>query len=409
MALRLVLLILCTAAVGLFIFGIGCALWFGVEPAVGPLLVYALAFITIILVAISSASGILRRRRMLLILGNLEKASQLNLPLSRMILAAAQGEKGVLRLRLMALHDRLDAGEPLDQALIHFIPEISLHAVRAIGAGQRMGCLSHVLSGLTRRRSGQDLSLARNLGIYRVYPIVFLAVLWLFLIVVLPKFQGMFHDFKTVLPQPTRFLMDLSHQPSFWWVLLTLAALAPLGRTFQNTFPSFRKISPFGGSVGDRFIWWMPVAGGYVRDRGMADLCDLAAVGVEMGHPLDQTLRDAADAQPSAVMRHRTAAWADAIARGQPIHEAARFAGFPDLFVSMLATVRDSDGLLQVLEFLWRHYEYRFVRTRTVIQAAYVPIVVFLMGAMVALLGVSLLKPMAMMNQHIAGSISGGF
>ena len=75
----------------------------------------------------------------------------------------------------------------------------------------------------------------------------------------------------------------------------------------------------------------------------------------------------------------------------------------------MLATVRDSTGLLQVLEFLFRHYEYRVVRTRTLLQASYVPIVVFLMGTMVALLGVSLIKPLTLLSEHIAIHISGGF
>jgi type IV pilus assembly protein PilC len=326
-----------------------------------------------------------------------------------MILAAAQGEIGTLRFRLMALHDRLDAGEPLDHALTHSVPEIPDHIVRAIAAGQRMGCLPHVLNGLIRHRAGQNGPLVQTFGLYRAYPLIFLAVLLLILVVVLPKFEGIFHDFKLDLPQPTIFLLDLSPESSVWWILLSLAALVPLGWIAQRLIPSSRKFSPFGGALADQIIWWMPVAGSCVRDRGMADLCDLASAGVQMGHPLDQTLRDAAGAQPNTVMRHRVTAWADAVSRGQPIHEAARSARLPDLFVAMLATVRDSTGLLQVLGFLWRHYEYRFLRTRTFLQAAYVPIVVFLMGSMVALLGTSLLKPMAMLNEHLAIHISGGF
>jgi type II secretory pathway component PulF len=65
--------------------------------------------------------------------------------------------------------------------------------------------------------------------------------------------------------------------------------------------------------------------------------------------------------------------------------------------------------LLQVLGFLWRHYEYRFVRTRALLQAAYVPIVVVVMGSLVAVLGASLLRPMAMLSQHLSISVSGGF
>ena len=75
----------------------------------------------------------------------------------------------------------------------------------------------------------------------------------------------------------------------------------------------------------------------------------------------------------------------------------------------MLATTRDSDGLVQVLGFLWRYYEYRFVRARAILQSAYVPVIVFLMGALVAIVGLSLFQPMAMLNEHMAHFVTGGF
>ena len=112
-----------------------------VMPDAAPLLVYALAFLVIVLVAWSRATQLVRRQRALLILGNLEKAVQLNLPMLRMILAAAQSEHGVLRKRLLALHERLDRGEPLDTALADAVPEIPPHIIRAIAAGQQIGCL----------------------------------------------------------------------------------------------------------------------------------------------------------------------------------------------------------------------------------------------------------------------------
>jgi type II secretory pathway component PulF len=127
-----------------------------------------------------------------------------------------------------------------------------------------------------------------------------------------------------------------------------------------------------------------------------------------MGRPLDESLREAAAAQSTAVMRYRTEAWARAVAQGQSMQEAARYARMPELFASMLATVRGNESMLQVLRFLWRYYEYRVSRARAVIQALYVPAVVIGLGAIVALIGVALMQPMAMLSEHIAGQISGG-
>lgn len=381
-----------------------------VMPEAAPLLVYALAFVMIVPVAWSRATQMVRRRRVLLILGNLEKAMQLNLPLPRMILAAAQSEKGKLRRRLLALHDRLDRGEPLDQALADGVPEIPPHIVRAIAAGQQMGCLPHVLRGLIRRHTQHAGPSFQAVGIYGIYPLIIVAVAWLAAIVVFPKYLRIFHDFRLELPPLPRFLMDLfSNQSALLAILFALVALLPLGRLLARAIPSFQRVSPFDGAVGDQIIWWMPVAGGLVHDRGMADLCDLVAVGVEMGHPLNQTLPEAAAAQASAVMRRRAEAWAEGVAQGQSIHQAARSARMPHLFVSMLATTRDSDGLVQVLGFLWRYYEFRFVRARAILQGAYVPVVVFLMGALVAILGLALFQPLAMLSEHLSHYISGGF
>ncbi len=396
-----------SVAVGLGLLFIGYIISF-VEPAAGPVFVYALAFAVIILVAVNTAGQIVRRRRMLLILSNLEKASQLNLPMPRMVLAAATGETGMLRMRLMALHDHLDRGEPLDQALLHSVPEIPRHVVRAIASGERMNCLPHILTRLIRHRTEQTGPYAQTFGIYRAYPIVFFAVLLVVLIYVIPKFEGIFHDFRLEIPQPTILLVSSSPLNTVSWVLLIAIAIVPISQAIQSMFPSFRKISPFGGSLTDQLIWWLPVAGGYVRDRGMADLCDLTSVGIEMGHPRPNPPRHR---RRSAQRRHakshrrlgRRRRPGPAPSRSRPPR------AFTDLFVGMLATVRDSAGLLQVLEFLFRHYEYRFVRTRAVLQASYVPIIVFVMGTMVALLGVALMRPLALLSEHIAIHVSGGF
>ncbi len=381
-----------------------------VMPEAAPLLIYALVFLVIVLVAWSRAMQMVRRRRVLLILGSVEKAMQLNLPLPRMILAAAQSEKGMLRSRLLALHDRLDRGEPLDQALGHAVPEILPDVIRVISAGQQMGCLPHVLGGLIRRHTARVGPSFQAVGIYGIYPLIIVAMVWLASLFVFPRFLGIFRSYHLTLPPTARFLVSLfSNQSALLAILFAVVALLPLGRLLAKAVPSFWRVAPFDGAVADRIIWWMPVAGGLVHDRGMADLCDLVAVGVGMGHPLTETLPQAAAAQASAVMRRRTTAWAEAVAQGQPIYDAARSARMPHLFVSMLATTRDSDGLVQVLGFLWRYYEFRFVRARAILQAAYVPAVVFLMGALVAILGLSLFQPLTMLSEHLSQNILGGF
>lgn len=387
------------------------ALAYGVAvaiPAAAPMLLYAMAFGGMALVSWSSAKAAIRKRRMLLILSHLEKAVNMGLPMPRMIEAAARNEHGLMRNRLIALHDYLDRGEPLDQALLHAVPEIPLSVARAIAAGLHMGCLGHVLEAIMRRQRRDDRTAAPGVGFYWAYPLVLVGVIGLVMVFVIPKYQVIMHEFHIDLPAPTRWLMALADNGTLVALLILVLALIPLGRALTRLFPTARAIQPFGGMFLDQLIWWTPLLGGLVRDRCMADLCDFISAGVEAGYPLNDCLREAAAAQPNAVMRYRAVAWADAVARGQTMHEAARYARMPALFTSMLATVRGDDGLLQVLRFLWRNYEYRFSRARAVAQAAYVPAVVFCFGSFVALVGMSLIQPLARLSEHISRQISGG-
>jgi type II secretory pathway component PulF len=403
-----------SVAVGLTIFAIGYGIAVA-APEAGPLLIYALVFIAILFVAWSGAKAAIRRRRMLLIISHLDKAISMNLPIPRMIETAAKSEQGIIRLRLLALHDHLDRGEPLDTALIYAVPEVPVSVTRAIAAGQRMNCLSHVLQNILRRRQPDPTGGGSGAAFYWSYPIILIAVICLIMVFVIPKYESIFQDFRIDLPETTKNLLGvarfLANDYSFMLVIVLFIALIPLGRALGGLFPFFRIAPPFDGAITDQLIWWTPFFGGAVRDRGMAELCDLVSAGVRAGYPLNDSLRDAATAQSNSVLRYRAGAWAQAVAQGQSMHEAARYARMPELFAAMLATVRNDESLLQVLGFLWRNYEFRFSRARAIAQAAYVPAIVLLFGSLVAFIGCSLMLPISTLMDRLSATVlsSGGF
>jgi MSHA biogenesis protein MshG len=345
-----------------------------------------------------------RRRRAALVLGYVDQAVGLALPLSPMILAAARSETGKTRSRLLQLHEELDRGSDLEDALRRAVPEVRPADLRSIGAAQRLGRLPHMLDRLavpTRR----TLTPASDItALYRVYPVIVLLMALatggvMIPIAVLPKFEKILHDFHQPPPWSTGWMIHLVHQsygliggPLF--ILIGLLALGPLGPYLARLFFPTRQDPPFGGLVRDQLIWWTPVLHGDVRDRGLADLCDFIADAAEAGRPLDQALRNAQQTQANAVMRWRVAQWADAIERGQSIHDAARTAHMPPLVVGMLATVRSVDDLGEVFAFLARYYEFRFSRRRELLRALYVPFIVAAMGAIVLLIALTVFQPM---------------
>jgi len=88
----------------------------------GPFILYSFAFLAMLLMAWSTARLAIRRRRMLLVLNTLSSATRLDLPLSKLLHDAAQGETGLMRNRLLAVHDRLQRGESLEDALLRAAP-----------------------------------------------------------------------------------------------------------------------------------------------------------------------------------------------------------------------------------------------------------------------------------------------
>jgi len=375
-----------------------------------------LAFIVFIAARVIQST---RQRRGAVVLGYVEQAVRLDLPLSPMILAAARTESGKTRQRLLQLHDELEIGQSLEEALRRGVSEIRPSGLRAVGAAQRIGRLAHMLRRLGAPAQRALTPTTELIEIYRVYPVIVLLMALatgglLIPIAVLPKFEKILHDFHQPPPWSTHWLSNLVNSafgpigPPVAFILIGILAMAPLGPYLARLFFPNRADPPFGGLVRDQIIWWTPVLHGDVEDRGLADLCDFLSDAAAAGRPLDQALRQVQQTQANAVMRFRVAQWADAIERGQPLHDAARAAHMPPLMIGMLAAVRSVDDLGDIFSFLARYYEFRFSHRREMLRALYIPFVVAAMGVVVLLIALSVFQPLILMIQAMT-HFPGGF
>jgi type II secretory pathway component PulF len=74
--------------------------------------------------------------------------------------------------------------------------------------------------------------------------------------------------------------------------------------------------------------------------------------------------------------------------------QAAAEAGIPRLIPATLAPARSAEDLAQGLEFLARHYQTRVNRAEILLRAAYIPLVVGVMGICVGFVALSLFQPL---------------
>jgi MSHA biogenesis protein MshG len=340
-----------------------------------------------------------RRRRAAIVLEYIDDAIRLNLPLASAILSAATSEIGKTRLRLLSLHDGLEQGQSLGEAIYRSVPEIPLATVRAIAAADEMGCLSRIMPRLARRATprhqiGGNLDTYYGLYAFGVVLTVMIGIGCLLVCKVMPKFNDILKSFGQPMPWTTRALERMDTPYVSMEVVGVILLVAGLG-----SIRSFR----------DYCISWIPVAGAAARDRGLADSCDFLVDALESGQPMNVAVSHAAEAQSNAVLRRRMRRWAAAMENGQPPRDSARAAGMPVLLSSMLATARGGEDWIQVLAFLARHYENRLSRLREIVRATAVPIMVLVMGAGVLFLALCVFQPMIVLVQANMTHHAGGF
>lgn len=392
------------------LFAVGLAAGFLIAPVFG--YITPLALVVLLPIAVQSVQAV-RRRRGMTALSYIEQAVRLNLPLPRMVEAARRGERGALRRRLADLRELLEAGYPLGEAIAEAVPEVPRRDVALCLAGERLGRLPQTMARINdehrRYASSHDFSAT---AFNRAYPLLMflfvIGILALVAVFVIPKYESIFRDFGQKLPAVTVITMNLAREfgPPLLLLMVVLTLLY-VGRALWEAVRPSRM--DFGVDLGivDRLLWYLPGVHTAVRDRSLADALFVVSDAMEIGTAVDRALHEAAQLRINRVLRERMTEWADEVAGGMPIHEAARRAGLPRLVVGMLATARGPSGAADVMRFLARYYRGRFSRSVALLEGALVPAVVLLFGALVATVALAMFLPMTRLADSL--SLQTGF
>jgi type II secretory pathway component PulF len=366
---------------------------------ISPLIVFLPFALLILAQLVRWLSRHTRRRRAMMVLGYLDQAVRLNLPLGRMLDAAAQSERGILGYRLAHLRDRIAAGEPMQQAIRVAVPEMPPRAVAMVGFGEQIGRLPQLLSHLTRGyvRDQRDSDRPGRLAwLYTLNVLLFLGMITTaMMIFIMPKFEKIFEDFDANLPRVTRDVINVGVWMSgskegqtvpgavmLALLLLAVVLLAVLSRT------------RFGAAAVEPILWRIPMLHGLQRDRGMADVCRTMAEAAACHVPLPTAVDHASHIRLNAVLRARMVAWSRRMIAGESPADAARGAKLPALAVGLLATTRGHDDLRDVFAFLARYYTARYSRMMILLQSAAQPAMVLGLAALVGWLALGMFMPL---------------
>jgi type II secretory pathway component PulF len=287
---------------------------------------------------------------------------------------------------------KLQDGEAFSEAL-ESRPDIFSSVFRSlVAAGESSGQLDKMLQRiaiLTRRQAHVRASVIAAM----MYPIllttVCIAVLFLMLGVVLPRFSGLFETLDTPLPASTQFLVFLSGLLlGYWWVAVPTVAISAWGLLVWLKTPPGRRVL-------EQFLLRVPRVGPIVRAFGTARVARILGTLLQAKVPMIEAIgltRRSIGHQGFVEMLDRAER---SVTKGEPVSSAFIAS---DLFVPSSAqavrngeqTGRLADVLVHVADYLDEENE----STVKALSSLLEPLIMLVLGGLVAFVAVSMFLPL---------------
>jgi type II secretory pathway component PulF len=362
-------------------------------PVLGPL--NGLGGLIFFLVVGQCVSRI-RRNRVQTVQRYLSQAVELNLPLTRILQAAQVNEGWFTRRGLRRLHRRLTAGESLGTAVVRAVPDMTARQAALIQRGDELGRLPQALHRL--QRQGPDRGYKGPIdpllaGSYALaITLTSFIVAGGFSILIAPKMRAIYADFDIAMPALTQWVFET--MPAFGWVLMAAGALMGLvlvGWSLRMMLVGEKPGRAVLAPIVDRVAWWLPIAHGIARDRGLGEAFYLMHQSVEAGHTLNHAVHEAAALPINGVLRRKLQRFASELDAGHSMRDAAKASGLPAFVVGMLSTVEASGDTESVFRFLNRAYDTRFSRSIQIAGAAGWPALLLALGVLIAVIAAGMM------------------
>ena len=311
-----------------------------------------------------------------------------------------QAERAEVRQVLASVHEGVVEGRRLADAMGRE-PKSFPPLYRAmVAAGEGSGTLPPILERLSALLERQAQARGKVLSTL-AYPIIlaFVAafVIFALMIFVVPKVVEQFEDVGQQLPLLTRMVIGLSSFLSnWWWAILIVIALA--------VFAGGRALREEGLRMKfDGMLLRLPLIGRLIRDLHAARMARTLSTMVASRLPLLEGLKLTTGTVHNRVLRAASANIAETIRTGGSLSGALRKAGvFPPLLVYLAASGEASGRLDLMLERAADYLEREFDAFTAAALSLLEPLIIILMGGVVAVIILSILLPI-MQLQSLTG------
>jgi len=313
------------------------------------------------------------------------------LPILRALdLLADRASSPKLRPVISQIRDRVREGKSLSEAVTEAGVFSKVYST-AILAGEKSGNLSGVLEyyiAYQKVSTGVRKKIIATL-VYPTLLIVMATVIVSYLVsTVIPKFALLYNDLNVPLPGPTRFLIALTVDYRY----LFLLGIATLVLFVIGVFSWSRTEE--GGLVLDRLKFRLPVIGDTLLKFQIAQFSRTLATLLTGGTPLVTALQTASDAISSSLVREAVSEATQMVREGESLHHAlASKQVVPALALDMIEVGESSGALAPMLTSVAEFYEEEVALRLGALVSVIEPAILIFMGALVAFILISLYLP----------------
>lgn len=310
-----------------------------------------------------------------------------------------QVEKEALVRVLTSVRESLNEGTSFAKSLEAHPKVFPPLFVNMVAAGEMAGTLETVLERLADFMENQARLKSKVLSAL-AYPILMMLVggclVGFLMVAVVPKVTSIFENLGQTLPWYTRLLIFVSNVVAgFWWLIILLA----IGGSVL-----FRRwlSKPAGRLKWDTFLLRIPLFGRLFLLVAVARFARTLSTLLSSGVQLLKAMEIGKNVLENAKLQGVVTEAIGSIREGESIAEPLkRSKAFPPMVTHMIAVGERSGQLEQMLENVSRAYESDVETRVAALTSLLEPIMIVLLGGMVAFIAMSILMPLIQMNQLV--------
>ena len=284
---------------------------------------------------------------------------------------------------LVDVRDKIKSGVALSDAFASYGPQFPPIYSTSLRAGERSGDLEGVLRRFLRYQK-MIVALRKRVTTALIYPAVLvclsIAMVFVMLIKVIPKFAEFYTGFNAKLPAFTQFMIDISTtlNHNFIITVLVVAGVIVLARRWVQTT---------GRVTFDRFKLRIPLIGGIFHRFAIMQFTQSLGTLLSGGTPMVPAIEIASQSVTNQMISKKIFGIVQNVREGESLWQSLDTTGVvSDLAVEMIKVGESTGALTEMLANVSEFYDEEIEARLTRLVAAIEPIILVFMGIVIAVL-----------------------